>query len=95
VIVLITVSILTLNAGTRLGFLTNYALMPKPFFLNVFDSPNVNGTVLFLKVAFWNPYCTNIMNPDIMAGRLIQGVGFLIKIVIIELLLLFLLIRRN
>lgn len=85
-IILITILFFTLDTGSCFCFPTDKALMPKPFFLNILNSSNINSAIFFLKIALWNPNCTYIMNPNIMTCRLIWWICRSAEIIVIKLL---------
>jgi hypothetical protein len=47
--------VFTFDTGATFGLLAYKAFMFVAFFINVFDSPNINDTILFLKVALRHP----------------------------------------
>ena len=87
-IILVTSFIITLNTSTTLHIVTNQTSLLKSFLINVFYTFDVNLTIFLLKITLWNPDSTNIVNPNIIADRLVCWIGRFQEIIIIRLILL-------
>lgn len=87
VIKFITLTILTFYSSPTFILFTDKALCLESFLFYVLNSFYIDYSILFLEIALWNPYSTNIMNPDIMANRNFRWIAWFDKIIIITFLL--------
>lgn len=99
-IILSTLWIFTFNTSSSFRFFTYKTLMFVSFFVDILYSFNIDSPIFFLKITLRNPNRTYIMNPNIMATRLVIWVGGLVKIIIIKLfflliILVFLTLRHD
>ena len=68
-VVFIALNIFTFYSCSTFTFLTGKAFVFKSFLINIFDSFDAYHSILFLEIALRDPNSTNIMNPNVMAGR--------------------------
>ena len=76
--------IVTFNTSSSFYFITDQASLFKPFFIYIFNSFDVDSCIFFLEVAFGNPDCAYIVNPDIVADWLLCWICGFGEIVIIR-----------
>ncbi len=81
-IVLFALLILAFNASSSSRFFAYKTLMFIPFLLNVLYTFYINCSIFLLEITFRNPYRAHIMNPNIMAYRLILWVTIFVKVII-------------
>lgn len=83
----ITLTILTFYCCSTSILFANKAFSFESFLLDVLNSFYINDPILLLEIALWNPYGTDIMNPNIMANRNLRRIAWFYKIIIVTFLL--------
>lgn len=82
-----TIFILAFYTSSSFTQLANNTFLFKSFLINIIYSLNVDGAVLFFKIALRDPNCTYIMNPNKMTNWLIIRVCYFWEIIIIRFIL--------
>ena len=82
-IVLAAFRVLALDCSSTLVLLADKALAPESALVDVLDSFDADHPVFLLEVALGNPDGTNVVDPDVMAGRDCRRVGRLHKVVVV------------
>lgn len=81
--------ILAFNACSSFRFFTHKTFMFVSFLFDIFNTFNIDGSIFLLKITLRNPNRANIMNPNIMAKRLIKWISRFVKIIVVKFFFIF------